>query len=64
MTNKLIFVWFVIVGLIAVVRPTFFFKREKLTPEKIERNIKIWRWCGAGILVCGIAGLLVELLRS
>jgi hypothetical protein len=64
MTNKLIFVWFVIVGIVAVLRPTFFFKREKLTPEKVERNTKIWRWCGAGILVCGLAGFAIEILTS
>jgi len=63
MTNTLISLWFVIVGLIGIFRPTFFFKSEKLTPEKIQRNTRIWKACGFGLVVCGIAGLIVEFIR-
>jgi hypothetical protein len=62
-TNTVIFLWFLGVGMVGIFRPTFFFKSEKLTPEKIERNTKLWKWCGVGLTVCGIAGLIVEFVR-
>ena len=64
MTNTIISLWFLAFGLVGIVRPTFFFRSEKLTREKIERNIRIWRWGGGGLVVCGVAGLVIELLRD
>jgi len=60
--NKLFGIWLVAVGLTGVLRPTFFFRSDKLTPEKIERNRRVWKWCGVGLIVCGAALLAVELL--
>jgi uncharacterized protein YqhQ len=45
-------------GLIGVLRPSFFYKKELLTTEQIERNKRIWNRCGGILIVLGL-GLMV-----
>jgi len=56
--------WFVAVGLVGVLRPSFFYKSKKLTPERIDRNNRIWKRCGFGLIAVGIAELIVVMLRK
>ena len=60
MTDTFLSLWFLVIGLIGILRPTFCFRSDKLTPEKIERNTRICRWCGSGFVVCGSAGLAIK----
>ena len=62
--NTFIGAWFVFVGAVGLFRPTFFFRSEKLTPERIARNIRIWRWTGAGLIVVGGAVLAIALFSK
>ncbi len=62
--NIFIGAWFVIVGAVGVIRPTFFFRSEKLTAEQIARNIRIWRWSGVGLIVAGAAVLIIALVSK
>ena len=61
--NTIIAAWMLVVGLVAVLRPGFFYNSRALTPEKITRNKRIWRWCGGGLIGVGTIGLLIELVR-
>ena len=56
--------WFVAVGLIGVLRPGFFYNSKKVTTEKIERNKRIWKRGGLGLIVTGVAELVLVLLRK
>ena len=61
--NTIICLWFIGAGILAVLRPGIFYRKEALQPERIERNNRIWRVCGAGLIALGIAGVIIELLR-
>jgi uncharacterized protein YjeT (DUF2065 family) len=58
----LIGVLFIINGLLGVFYPGFFYKKNKLTPEQIARNNRIWNRCGIVLIVVGIANLVITLL--
>jgi hypothetical protein len=60
--NTFLGVWILVVGLTGILRPTFFFRSDKLAPEKIERNKRVWKWCGIGLVLCGTAQLAIEFL--
>jgi hypothetical protein len=62
--NAFIGAWFVIVGAVGLFRPTFFFRSDKLAPDRIARNIRIWRWTGGGLIVAGSAVLGIALLSK
>jgi len=62
MMNTIIGLWFLAAGLVGVVRPTFYFRSEKLSPVQVERNRRIWRLCGAGLMLCGTGVLIVQFL--
>jgi len=62
-TNIIFALWMLAVGIIAISKPGFFFRADKLTPEKIKRNIRIWRGCGVGLAGLGVTAVVVELLR-
>jgi hypothetical protein len=49
-------------GLLGVFCPGFFYKAEKLNPEQIARNKRIWNRCGAGLIILGLADLLMALI--
>jgi hypothetical protein len=51
-----------IMGLIGVFRPSFFYKSELLTPQQIERNKRIWNRGGVIMIVLGIALLIVTFI--
>jgi len=51
--NIIIGALFLAVGFLGVLNPNFFFKSEKLNSSQIERNRRIWRRCGIGLLVIG-----------
>jgi hypothetical protein len=42
---------FLTFGLIGVFFPDIIHKKELLTPEKIERNYRIFKRCGIGLLI-------------
>jgi hypothetical protein len=58
----LIGILFLINGLLGVFYPSFFYKKNKLTPVSIERNNRIWKRVGIGLIVCGAADILIALL--
>ena len=60
----LIGILFLIVGFLGVFCPGFFFKGELLTPEKVERNKRIWKWVGVILLLAGGADLASVLLSG
>ena len=43
----------IIMGLLGVFYPSFFYKSELLTPQQIERNKRIWNRGGIVLLVGG-----------
>jgi len=49
-------------GVIGVFWPSFFYQSKKLTPEKNARNKRIWNRCGLGLIVLGIADLVIVML--
>jgi hypothetical protein len=53
--------WSMGVGVIAVLRPGFFYNSNKLAPDRIERNKRIWRTAGVFLIVLGALGLIIEL---
>ena len=57
----LIAILLLIVGLIGIFRPDFFYKSELLTPEQIARNKRIWNRCGAGMAIVGFVLLAMQL---
>jgi hypothetical protein len=61
--NTIFAIWAVAFGLLAVLRPSFFYKSSKLNVQQIKRNKRIWRTCGSVIVVLGLAGLANELLH-
>jgi len=46
---------FIALGFMQVFNPSFFYKSELLTPPKIERNKRILKRCGIGLIILGIA---------
>jgi hypothetical protein len=58
----LIFSLFTVFGLFGIFNPKVFYKSSALTQEKIMRNNRIWKRCGIGLVLVGIAGLMLELL--
>ena len=48
-------VLFLIMGLVGVFRPSFFYKSELLTAQQIERNKRIWKKGGAALVILGLA---------
>jgi multisubunit Na+/H+ antiporter MnhG subunit len=52
---------FLVIGLIGVFRPSFFYKSELLTPQQIERNKRIWNRGGAALIILGLVLLAVTL---
>ena len=54
----LIAVLTLVLGVIGVFRPSFFYRSELLSAQQIERNKRIWNTCGAFLIVIGL-GLLV-----
>jgi multisubunit Na+/H+ antiporter MnhG subunit len=64
MVNIFTGAWFLFVGAVGLLRPTFFFRSEKLTPEQITRNTRIWRWGGLGLILAGTAILAIEFLSK
>ena len=63
-TNMVFAVWVFTTGIAAIVKPGFFFKAEKLNAEKVRRNTRIWRACGAALVCTGAAAFILELLRK
>jgi len=61
--NMVFAVWMFATGVTAILKPKFFFKAERLTPEKIKRNTRVWRACGAGLVVAGTAAFAIELIQ-
>ena len=61
--DVLIGIWLIIVGLVGIFYPSFFFKSELLTPQKIQRNKRIWRWFGISLVLGGIAVLVFVFFR-
>jgi len=59
--NFVIGTLFLITGAIGVFHPSFFYKVEKLTPEKIARNKRLWNCGGAGLILMGILDLAFTL---
>jgi hypothetical protein len=55
--NILIGILFIIVGLTGILRPSFFYKSELLTPQQIERNKRIWNRGGIGLVILGFVEL-------
>jgi multisubunit Na+/H+ antiporter MnhG subunit len=58
--NMLIGILFVIVGFLGIFRPDFFYKSELLTPQKIGRNKRIWKWTGIALLLAGVVDLVCD----
>jgi hypothetical protein len=52
---------FLLMGLLGVFYPAFFYKAEKLSPEQIARNKRILKRCGVALIVLGLADLLMTL---
>ena len=46
---------FISLGLMQIFNPSFFYKSELLTPQKIERNKRILKRCGIGLVILGVA---------
>jgi hypothetical protein len=53
----LIGILFLLVGFIGLFYPSFFFRGELLTPQKIQRNRSILKWVGIGLLLAGAVDL-------
>jgi hypothetical protein len=62
--NTLFGVWLLAFGIGMLVRPSFFYRGDNLTPEKIDRNKRILKRGGLAVVVCGAALLAIELLRK
>lgn len=62
--SSLIAALFLIMGLIGVFRPNFFYKTELLTPEQLQRNRRIWKKGGIVLIILGIVQLALSFLRK
>ena len=53
---------FLIIGLIGMFRPSFFYRSEILTPQQIERNNRIWTRGGLALAGLGATLLILSFL--
>jgi len=54
---------FIIIGLIGIFHPSFFYDVRKLNAEKVARNERIWNRCGIGLLILGCVDLALSLVH-
>jgi hypothetical protein len=51
MMNLIISAVFCVVGLLGIFKADFFYRKALLSPEQIQRNNRIWRIVGSGLIV-------------
>ena len=54
----------IVVGLMGIFNPSVFYKSELLTPEQIARNKRIWKRCGIGLVILGVAGTAISIFKK
>ena len=52
---------FLVLGLLGVFYPSFLYKKELLNPQQIERNNRIWKRGGIGLIAISLALLTMKL---
>jgi hypothetical protein len=50
-----------ILGLLGVFYPSVLYKSDLLTPQQIERNRRIWKHCGMGLITFSLVLLAIKL---
>jgi len=62
--STVIGVLFITMGIIAILKPDFFYDVQKLEPDRIKRNERIWRMCGFLLLLLGFADVILVALGN
>ncbi len=53
----------IVIGLVGLFRPSFYYKAELLNPEQIRKNERIWKYGGILLIVLGAVDLAISILH-